>query len=117
METTSKAGRSTGKTVEREKMPDHYRHLGVYSDLVAAARRKQTLYPAAPPGPQTQALIREVLGFQQDDESPKEVKVEAEWEKDGLAGQEISWSVGYGPRTHAYLLKPAHANGPLPGMI
>ena len=98
-------------------MADHYRHLGVYSDLVAAARRKQSLYPIAPPGLQTQALIREVLGFHHEDESPQEVKVEAEWQKDGLAGQEISWSVGYGPRTHACLLKPANPKEPLPGMV
>ena len=98
-------------------MPDYYRHLGEYSDLVAAARQKQSLYPVAPPGPHTQALVREVLGFHQDDESPQEIIVETEWEKDGLVGQEISWFVGYGPRTHAYLLKPIDAEGPLPGMV
>jgi dienelactone hydrolase len=98
-------------------MPDTYRHLGEYSDLVSAARRKQPLYPLAPPGPKTQALIRDVLGFHQADENPLEVKVEARWEKDGLAGQEVSWSVGYGPRTHAFVLKPADAEEPLPGMV
>ncbi len=98
-------------------MPDTYRHLGEYSDLVSAARRKQTLYPLAPPGPETQALVRDVLGFHQVDENPLDVQVEADWEKDGLAGQQISWSVGYGPRTHAFVLKPADAEGPLPGMV
>ena len=98
-------------------MADEYRHLGEYSDLVSAARRKQPLYPLAPPSPETQALIRDVLGFQEADENPLEVKVEAEWEKDGLAGQEVSWSVGYGPRTRAFVLKPADTEGPLPGMV
>ena len=98
-------------------MPDEYRHLGEYSDLVSTARRKQPLYPVAPPGPETQALIRDVLGFHQDNESPSDVRVEVQWEKDGLAGQEVSWSVGYGPRTHAFVLKPAGENGPLPGMV
>ncbi|HEX5837655.1 MAG TPA: acyl-CoA thioester hydrolase/BAAT C-terminal domain-containing protein [Anaerolineales bacterium] len=98
-------------------MPDDYRHLGEYSDLVSAARRKQPLYPLASPGPETQALIRDVLGFHQADENPLEVKVEAEWEKDGLAGLEVSWSVGYGPRTHAFVLKPADVEGLLPGMV
>jgi dienelactone hydrolase len=98
-------------------MPDTYRHLGEYSDLVSAARRKQPLYPLAPPGPKTQALIRDVLGFHQADENPLEVKVEARWEKDGVAGQEVSWSVRYGPRTHAFVLKPADAEEPLPGMV
>ena len=98
-------------------MPEQYRHLGVYSDLVAAAHRQQSLYPSAPPGPQTQALIREVLGFCHGDENPMDVKVESGWETDGVIGQEVSWSVGYGPRTHAYVLKPANAKGPLPGMV
>ena len=56
-------------------MPEQYRHLGVYSDLVAAAHRQQSLYPSAPPGPQTQALIREALGFCHGDENPMDVKV------------------------------------------
>ncbi|MGC8782741.1 MAG: dienelactone hydrolase family protein, partial [Anaerolineae bacterium] len=30
---------------------------------------------------------------------------------------ELSWWVGYGPRTHAWLLKPAGAQGPLPAVI
>jgi dienelactone hydrolase len=46
-----------------------------------------------------------------------EVKVESKWEKDGVIGEEVSWSVGYGPRTHAYVLKPANAKGPLPGIV
>ena len=43
--------------------------------------------------------------------------MESEWEKDGLIGQEVSWSVGFGPRTHAYVLKPANAKGPFPGLL
>ena len=98
-------------------MPDYYQHLGIFSDWIAAAHRAQPLYPVAPPGPQTQALIRECLGFCYADENPRDVNIEREWEKDGLAGQEISWSVGFGPRTHAYVLKPSHVNGPLPGIV
>src|SRR3990172_5293501 len=98
-------------------MSEHYQHLGVFSDWVAAARRQHSLYPTAVPGPQTQALIREILGFCHTDENPMEVKIESQWEKDGLIGQEITWSVGYGPRTQAYVLKPANANGPLPGIV
>ncbi len=98
-------------------MPEHYQHLGIFSDWVAAARQAQTLYPMATPGPQTQTLIRECLGFCHAAEVPRDVNIEREWEKDGLVGQEISWSVGFGPRTHAYVLKPANANGPLPGIV
>src|SRR5215211_6366618 len=98
-------------------MSEHYQHLGIFSDWVDAARRRQPLYPVALPGPHTQALIRECLGFFHADENPRDIKIEWEWEKDGLVGQEISWSVGFGPRTHAYVLKPANANGPLPGIV
>jgi dienelactone hydrolase len=94
-----------------------YRHLGIFSDWVAAARREQSLYRVAIPGRQTQDLLRECLGFCHTDETPIDVRIEIEWEKDGLTGQEISWSVGFGPRTHSYVLKPANANGPLPGII
>ena len=98
-------------------MPEHYQHLGIFSDWVAAARQHYPLYPAAVPGLQTQALIRECLGFCHADEHPRDIQIEREWEKDGVLGQEISWSVGFGPRTHAYVLKPANANGPLPGIV
>ena len=98
-------------------MPEHYQHLGIFSDWVEAARKQQTLYPTARPGPETQALIRACLGFCHTDENPMAVQIEHEWEKEGLIGQEVSWSVGFGPRTHAYVLKPANANGPLPGIV
>jgi len=98
-------------------MPEHYQHLGVFSDWVAAARGQQSLFPVAAPGVQTQARIREVLGFCHGDENPMDVKLESEWEKDGVSGEEVSWSVGFGPRTHAYVLKPADAKGSLPGIV
>ena len=98
-------------------MPEYYQHLGIFSDWVPAARRSRTLYPVALPGPHTQGLIRECLGFFHADENPQDVKIEQEWEKDGLMGQEVSWSVGFGPRTHAYVFKPANTTKPLPGII
>ncbi len=98
-------------------MPEHYQHLGIFSDWVTAAQRERPLYSLALPGSQTQTMLRECLGFCYSDEKPGDVKIEREWEKDGLVGQEISWSVGFGPRTHAYVLKPADAGGPLPGIV
>lgn len=95
----------------------HYQHLGIYSDLVDAARGQGPLYPLAVPGPQTQALVRDILGFCREPEAPLDVRVEQRWERDGLAGEELSWSVGYGPRTRAYLLKPAGSREPLPALV
>lgn len=94
-----------------------YRHLGVFGDWVAEARRQRRLYPIAPPGPETQQKVRETLGFTNGPETPLEVRVEDTWEQDGLHGETISWSVGYGPRTEAWLLKPAGAKGPLPAVM
>jgi hypothetical protein len=59
--------------------------------------------------------VRETLGFAPGPEKPRDVRQERTWERDGIAGEEISWSVGYGPRTHAWLLRPAGASAPLPG--
>ena len=98
-------------------MTEHYQHLGIFSDWVDAAHRQQDLYPTAAPGQATRELIRETLGFCHADESPADVRIEREWQKDGLIGQEVSWSVGYGPRTHAFLFKPANATKPLPGIV
>lgn len=101
-------------------MPQHYRHLGEFSDWVAAAQQQQALWPLALPGPDTQARVREVLGFCNGDDAPQDVRIERQWQTDsadGLIGEEISWSVGFGPRTKAWLFKPAHANGPLPGIL
>jgi dienelactone hydrolase len=98
-------------------MSQHYQHLGIFSDWVEEARRQQLLFPLAGPGPETQRRVREVLGFCAGPETPLGVRIEHAWECDGLAGQEISWSVGYGSRTHAYVLKPAGASQVLPGIV
>jgi dienelactone hydrolase len=98
-------------------MSPHYRELGIYSDLVAEAARQRELYPLAAPGRETQQRIREVLGFNQGPETPLSVYQERSWVKDGITGEEISWWVGYGPRTHAYVLKPAGVDQSLPGIV
>lgn len=98
-------------------MSEHYQHLGVYSDWVDAAQRQAPLFPVAAPGALTQRRVREVLGFTHGAEAPLTVQVEQRWTRDGVAGEEVSWSVGFGPRTHAYVLKPLAAAGPLPGIV
>jgi hypothetical protein len=85
----------------------HYQHLGVYSDWVEVAQHQQLLYPLATPGPVTQARVREVLGFCHTAEQPVDVQLEQGWQQNDLIGEEVSWSVGFGPRTHAYVVKPA----------
>ena len=97
-------------------MSSGYRDLGDYSDWVDAALRYCSLFGPAAPGRDTQALVRESLGFCEQGEEPKDVRVDRTWAQDGLAGEEISWSAGYGPRTVAWVLRPSSASGPLPGV-
>lgn len=94
-----------------------YHDLGIFSDWVDVAVAQQPLFPIAAPGLATQQRVREVLGFCGGEENPLEVRIDDQWEKDGLIGEAISWSVGYGPRTEAWLLKPASVDGPLPAVV
>lgn len=99
-------------------MKSNYKHLGPFSDLSAAANRSHPVFPLASPGPETQKLVRQTLNFAPTAEVPQEVRIERQWQRDGIAGEEISWSVGYGPRTFAWLLRPSEAGTKkLPGMV
>lgn len=93
-----------------------YQHLGSFSDWVKEANRQQPLYSLAQPGQETRERIRSILGFTKD-EVAQEVRLEHTWEKDGIHGEEVSWSVGYGPRTYAWIFKPAGVTEKLPGII
>lgn len=95
----------------------HFEHLGPFSDFADAARRSRAFFPIAPPGPETQQKVREALSFAPAPAEPQDVREERSWERDGVAGWEISWWVGYGPRTHAWLLRPAGETGRLPGVV
>ena len=97
-------------------MDKTYQHLGSFSDWVTEANRQQLLYPLAQPGHDTREGVRTLLGFTKD-EVTKDVRLESSWEKDGLYGEELSWSVGYGPRTHAWVLKPLGVTEKLAGII
>ncbi len=44
-------------------------------------------------------------------------EVRRRWEHDGLVVEELSWQLPYGPRTEAWVLKPAGAPGRLPAVL
>lgn len=92
------------------------RDLGPFSDWVDAARR---LAPSrtAGPGEETRIRLREVLGFTAGPEEPLDLDEGPSWVRDGVRGEEVTWSVGYGPRTRAWLLRPAGESGVLPGVV
>ncbi|MGH3167719.1 MAG: dienelactone hydrolase family protein [Trebonia sp.] len=96
-------------------MNPSYAHLGGYSDWPVAigfdghARR--------PDRAVVRRLASEVLTPPKLSQAPADVRVERRWTADGLDGEEISYDVGYGPRPYAWVLKPAAADGPLPGVL
>jgi dienelactone hydrolase len=89
-------------------------HLGEYTDLVDFAAAARPLYRDGGLGP---AEVRELIGFGEPAPVAREVQVQRRWSAGGVAGEQVSWSVGYGPRTVAWLLRPADADGPLPGVL
>jgi dienelactone hydrolase len=94
-----------------------FEHLGIYSDWVSAADEHGHIHPIAAPGAETRNRIREVLGFSGHTSVPVDLRSGRTWTRDGLVGEEVSWSVGYGPRTTAWVLRPAEPRGPLPGVL
>lgn len=98
-------------------MATTYKHLGPLSDFVAAADRTNRLFPIAKPGRKTRDLLRASLSFAPGPEQARAVKVGRRWTRDGVDGEEVSWSVGYGPRTEAWLLRPSGVKGKLPGIV
>jgi dienelactone hydrolase len=98
-------------------MNEEFPALDQFGDWVDAAVKTRELFPLAHPGSETRDRIREIIGFSGLKAEPDNVQTERTWQKDGLSGEEISWSVGYGPRTLAWILKPGGARSPLPGIV
>ncbi|TDD87503.1 acetylesterase [Actinomadura darangshiensis] len=86
---------------------------GEFAGLAEVAGRSRGLFP--PSGPDLPGRLRDVLGVLE--LSAGDVRIERRWTAAGLAGEELSWTVGYGPRTRAFLLRPAGVAGPLPGVV
>ncbi|MEV4110993.1 hypothetical protein [Nonomuraea sp. NPDC049695] len=86
----------------------------MFAELAGITAAQFGVYPSLP-GPELRSAARAALGVL--DLSAQDVRVERSWTDGDLAGEELSWSVGFGPRTHAYLLRPRDAAGPLPGVV
>jgi hypothetical protein len=92
-----------------------YEHLGRFSDWVDFASSQDDRH-AGRFGDLSVEQVRQVLGFDRDN-SPIDPRTEGSWAMDGVIGEEVSWSVGYGPRTTGWLLRPGDQKGPLPGVV
>ena len=85
--------------------------LAGYADwpaFVARAPRRSSHDPA-------RRALADVLGVRV--ARATDLRVEREWTADAVRGTELSWWVGFGPRTRAYLLEPAEHDGGLPGVL
>jgi hypothetical protein len=69
---------------------DRLAQLGPYSDLVDVAAGMAD----RPVGDLGTAAVRRLLGFDAD-RDPLDARVDARWSRDGVDGEEVSWSVGY----------------------
>ncbi|TMR91809.1 dienelactone hydrolase family protein [Nonomuraea basaltis] len=85
----------------------------VFAELAGIAAAQFGIYPVV--GPELRAAARDAFGVL--DLRADDVRVERTWTDGDLAGEELSWSVGFGPRTRAFLLRPRDVSGPLPGVV
>ncbi|WP_431926586.1 dienelactone hydrolase family protein [Nonomuraea jabiensis] len=86
----------------------------MFAELAEVAAAQLGPYPSLP-GPELRQAARAAMGVL--DLATGDVRVERSWTDGDLAGEELSWSVGFGPRTRAFLLRPRDAAGPLPGVV
>lgn len=97
-------------------MTGRYRHLGEFSGLVELAGERQALFPADPDPAEVRRGLLAVLRMPPTTGDPA-VRLEREWVAGDLAGAELSWDVGFGPRARGWLLRPRDVAGPLPGVL
>src|SRR5207302_183645 len=105
--------------------PDMQSDLGIYRGILdqVLASQGATLSFLAREWPQIdawRALARgkllELLAFTPP-AKPLAARTERHVIHGGLEIEEVSWEVGYGPRCHAWVLKPPGAKGPLPAVL
>lgn len=91
--------------------------LGPFAELADVAAKARALFRSAATADEARRRVRDILRFSPGGEQPVDPRVERTWQADGVAGEEVSWSVGFGPRMHAFLLRPAGVARVLPGVI
>jgi len=95
-----------------------YAHLGPFSGLVAAAKAVRPLFGQPPvAGGESRRRAKESLRFTIADDEPQDIRIGRAWMADGVRGEEISWSVGFGPRTEGFVLRPPESGARLPGVV
>ncbi len=92
-------------------IPERPSAIPGYEDWPAYVRNR----PTADVPPRSQALAG-TLGVPA---PPAKILPAVDWEgtHDGVTTTALSWQLGFGPRTRGWLVKPAGADGPLPGVL
>jgi dienelactone hydrolase len=96
--------------------PARFTHLGVFSDLIDHSRLHIMQEPCRTSDADLRDQIIGLLGVEDATPSPDDARVESTWTKHGLCCEEVSWSVGYGPRTFGWIIKP-QGEQKLPGVL
>jgi dienelactone hydrolase len=86
--------------------------LGPYADLVLAARNAGRVGWARTSAKITRDDALAALTTPVADSGPIDLRRGRTWNLEGVVGEEVSWSAGYGPRTEALLYRPERAVGP-----
>lgn len=97
-------------------VPIRHHDLGPYHALATLLRGRACSAPPQPPSERRASLAR-CLRFDFPVPQDLGVRVEQAWTADGVDGSVVTWDLGYGPRTEAWLLRPAGDAGALPGVL
>lgn len=89
--------------------------LGAISDLLPLLRSAGPVFPIGDDGADVSARLREVLN--PPPWSSVTPVLGRTWQRDGIDGVEVTWEVGFGAPTQAWLLRPAGEAGELPGVV
>ena len=93
--------------------------LGAFDGLLEVLEDSWPLFGDDSPTPaEISRRLHTVLGVPRVPAAAEaDVRVEAEWVRDDLAGRELSWDAGFGPRVHGRLLRPLDGPDQLPAAV
>jgi hypothetical protein len=93
-----------------------FQHLGSFSDLVdyvQMVRVSEERYSHE----NLSQRIGDVLAIGVGSPEAQDLRVHSTWSNRGLRCEEVSWSVGHGPRTLGWVLRPDNNAERLPGVL
>lgn len=92
-------------------------HLGIFSDLVEYIETVGLDNGRFHSPENLSQRIRDLLAAGTGNPLARDLQVHLTWTNHGLRGEEVSWSVGYGPRTFGWIMRPDNEAKRLPGVL